>query len=274
VDDTVAALEIAAARAIITGLERRGNRVGVLSYSERGQIRAQVGSAAAAQDALDDLRPSSGAEGTDVYAALRRARDMLEDAPKLPGFPPQRAVLLFTDGRPVEPVNPYIARRRAQQAADDLAQAGIDLYVFTFGSIGVEQAKFLVELAGSGEGRLHRVGAPERMLADLPSIDLTPVWLRIENASTGKSAEGIETRSNGHFSGFVPLEPGENELRVLVERGDGQLQRWVGTVVLAPDAADGDPGSRQAAIERVQREIEQRTRRPDAAAGPPPPEPR
>jgi len=267
VGDTVAALEVAAARALVTGLGQRRNRIGVLSYADRGHVRQDVGTASGAQASLGDLRPSTSTRGTDIYAALRRAREMLNDAPPLPGFPRQRAVLLFTDGQPVEPVEPYIARIRANQAAADLARAGIDLYVFSFGRIGVEQAKFLLELARSGSGRLYRVGDPERMLADLPPVDLTPSWLRIENATSGQPARGIETQTDGHFAAFVPLEAGENRVRVLAELGNGKLQRWEGVVVHQP----GDPESQaqRDATRRVLELIEQRDRASDTAAGPP-----
>lgn len=270
VDDTVAALEIAAARAIVTGLAQRRNRIGVLSYAERGHVREDVGPAANARASLDQLRPATSTRGTDIYAALRRSRDMLDSAPPLPGFPRQRAVLLFTDGRPVEPVDPYIARIRAKQAAADLARAGIDLYVFSLGRIGVDQARFLLELAGSSRGRLYRVGAPERMLADLPALDLTPTWLRIENATSGQPARGVETRTDGHFSAFVPLVAGENRLRVLAELGNGKLQRWEGVVVHEP----GEPESqaRRDATRRVLERIEQRDRPGDTAAAPPAPD--
>lgn len=267
VDDTVAAMELAAARAIATGLAARHNRIGILSYVERGKVHSEVGSASGALDSLEDVRPTSARTGTNIYEALRRARDMLERAPQLPGFPRQRALLLFTDGLPTAPVDPFIGEIRAREAAADLAAGGIDLYVFRFGRIQRDQAEFLLALAGAGRGRLYRVGAPHRLLEDLPPVDLTPTWLRIENATTEAPARGIETRTDGRFSGFVPLAPGENRVRVLAELGNGKLQRWVGEVFFAPEAAESS--AIREATEAVLREIELRERGVDAAAGPP-----
>ncbi|MGH0029609.1 MAG: vWA domain-containing protein [Myxococcota bacterium] len=265
VDDTVAAMELVAARAIVTGLASRRNRVGIVSYANRAKNRSDVGPPGLAMAALDEIRPTRSRVETNIREALRKARDMLAEHALADGFPRERAVLLFTDGKPTGPVSPFIAELRAVEAATELAGDGIELYVFTFGSINVAQAEFILKLAGAGEGRVYRVGAPQRLLEDLPPVDLSPTWLSIENATTGDAARGVEARSDGHFGAFVPLAPGENRLRVLAELGDGRLKRWEGSVVYTP----GDEALAQAETARVLREIEERAREADAAAGPP-----
>ena len=253
-DDTIAEAQLAAARVLATGLGDRRNRLGLITYTSRARVRQELGSASDVLAAVDTLRITGGTPDTNLAAALRQARLHLTRAES--DGERERAVLLFTDGRPNYPKDEYLARIQALYAADALAEEEIELYVFTFGEIGMSQARFLLELAGSVKGRLFRVMNPYRLLEDLPPLDLAPRWLEIENATTGADGRAVRTASDGRFEAFVPLEPGANRIRVMAELGDGRLQRWEHAVRYDPPEVETE--DHRAATERVLEELRSR----------------
>jgi hypothetical protein len=267
-DDTIAEVEVEAARALILGLEQRRNRIGIVSYTDRGRVRAEVGRPGAALAAVDELRISDSSMGTSVAAGLRTSRELLQDLPSEP-VPRDRAVLLFTDGKPTAPISEFLGALRAIEEASEFPQRGIDLYLFAFGPVSEDQARFLLELAGTAEGRLYKVGDPRRLLEDLPPVDLAPSWLELENVTTGEKGQGIRSTRDGRFDGFVPLSPGDNRIRLIAELADGRLQRWEQTVRY--DAPETPSEEQRLATERVVQELRARSgdSEADAAAGPP-----
>jgi hypothetical protein len=264
-DDTIAQLQLAAARRLIDGLGPRRNRIGLLTYTQGARVRAEVGAPAEARAALDEIRSTGDSNRTNVSAALRRAQALLSRPESWAGER-QRAVLLFTDGRPTHPQNEYLGRRLALYQASRLAERGIDLYIFAFGSVAQSEARFLLELVESSGGRLYRVVNPSRLLEDLPPVELAPRWLEIENATTGARGQAIRTSADGRFDAYVPLEPGDNRIRVIAELGDGQLRRWEEDVVYQPPPEAGE--QERIAEERVLRELEKRRAQSDAVSAP------
>jgi hypothetical protein len=266
-DDTIAELEFEAARSLLRGFGPRRNRIGLVTYTERGRVRAEMGEPDAVLAALDAIRVTGQSSGRNVAAGLRQARllfSKLEDAAP----DRQRAVLLFTDGQPTYPDDPYIARLRTLYEADALAERGVDLYVFAIGQIGVDGARFLLELAGAAGGRVYRVWDPRRLLDDLPPLALAPRWLEIVNATIGAPALAVRTSRDGRFDAFVPLAPGANRIRVMAELGDGKLQRWEKDVHYQPPAVETEAHRR--AAEAVQQELEARAADPGPAPTPEP----
>jgi hypothetical protein len=275
-EDTVMELEMGAARKLIHELTPRQNRIGLVTYAERGRTRTPVGSPDAALEALGSVRAIGESTVQNVSAGLRQARLLFS---KLDGDASarRRAVILFTDGRATAPADEHIARLNAMYEADSLGDRGIDLYVFAIGSIGVEEARFLLELAGAGRGRVYRLLDPHRLLDDLDPLELAPRWLDIVNTTTQASARAVRAGRDGRFDAFVPLAPGANRIRVIAELGDGKLQRWEKDVHYQPPAVETEAHRR--ATEAVLRELEERAAgaspadpalAPDPARGPEP----
>lgn len=223
-DDTIFQAELLASRALIQGLGERGNRIGVISYCARARRRAAIGAPQDALAAVARIRSTTDASPTDLAAALNDARRELLRLDPGP-WPRQRAVILFTDGRPTAPKDVELARLQAIYEAEALAERGIDLYVIRFGPIGIPEGRFLLALAGAAGGRIFPVGDPHRLLNDLPPVQLGPRRLDIENLTSGARARGLVTGSDGRFDGFVSLTPGPNRIRLSAELGDGTLAR-------------------------------------------------
>lgn len=263
-DDTVSHVELEAARVLIGALGHRRNRIGLVSYTERARVRAEVGKPITALVALERLRVSDRTSGTSIAAALKKSRELLERLGSDSGR--RRSVLLFTDGRPTAPTNAYLGWLRAVYEAGLLPANDIGLYIFSFGDVGSQEADFLLEMAGVAEGRLFRVMDPRRLLEDLPPVQLAPRWLEIENTTTGSGGRAVRTFSDGRFDAFVPLVPGENHIRVLAELGDGRLQRWEQDVYYRPPEVPGEEQRR--AEERVVRELDAREGGPEPVSAP------
>jgi hypothetical protein len=212
--------------------------------------------------ALERVRAIGESSAQNISSGLRQARLLFS---KLGDdtVSRKRAVILFSDGRATAPADEHIARLNSMYEADSLGDRGIDLYVFAIGSIGVEQARFLLELAGTGRGRVYRLLDPHRLLDDLDPLALAPRWLDIVNTTTQASARAVRAGPDGRFDAFVPLAPGANRIRVIAELGDGKLQRWEKDVHYQPPAVETD--AHRSATEAVLRELETRAADPGPA---------
>jgi hypothetical protein len=228
-DDVVIHSELIAAGSLVRGLAQRRNRIGVITYTETPLVRSYLGPASQALEAIDSIKLTLDSAGTDVGRVLASAKRMLEDAREQEGSDRRRAVMLFTDGKPEGAKFNRLARaefwavRAALAEASALGDAGIDLYVLSFGEVEEESTKFLTTLAQAAGGSLIQVGRPGVLLNDLPSVVLTPLRLEILNETTGERARALRTSRDGHFDGFVPLVPGENRLTVQATMWDGRL---------------------------------------------------
>lgn len=244
-DDTLLRAELVAARALIDALAQRRNRIGLLTYTSRAQVRAQVGVAKDARRVLDAVPIAEDRSGTDVSQALRHAALLLQRAPGSDSARP-RAVLLCSDGEPTVPATRYNARQRALREAARLADQQIALYVLAFGAHlreerSAQDLEFLRALAQAGRGVLIPVDAPAQLLRDLPPARAQPSALEIANLTTGESARSPRLAPDGAFAAWLALAPGANELRVRANWQDGRAESLRRTVhfegALAPAAA-------------------------------------
>ncbi len=261
-DDTIAQAELVAAEAIVRGLSPRSNRIGILTYTGRSRVRAWLDDPAIARNALARLRLPEDWTGTSVAHVLREARDLLREAPRLGSLPRRRAVLLFTDGQPTVPHSEYLARRQAVYEAGRLGQEGIDLYIFSFGQLGPRVVRFLEEMVQEGGAALLQVDNPKTLLLDLAPVRLAPNWIEVENLTTGEDARALHASREGRFAGFLPLEPGPNEIAVRAELRDGREVRWREIVHYQPPEVVTEAHRREAAHLLI--ELRRRTKRLEA----------
>jgi hypothetical protein len=241
-DDSMLRAELVAAHALIDALAPRRNRIGLLTYTSSVRVRAEVGAPESVRHALENVPIAEDRSGTDVSQALRHAGLLLERATRS-AAPRPRAVLLCTDGEPTVPSSRYEARQKALREAAQLAQAGVAFYVLAFGAHlreerGEEDLAFLRELARAGRGVLVEVGAPARLLEDLPPAAAAPDALEITNVTTGEPARSLHVATDGRFDAQVALVPGANELRVRAWWRDGRSASARRTV--RHDAREGE----------------------------------
>jgi hypothetical protein len=218
--DTVLAAELALAKALIGGLAARGNRIGLLTFTDATRVRAAVGDPVAALSALERIRPIVDWTGTNHSRALAIAQDLLAAAPRssAPGRP--RAVLLFSDGRPTVPNGEHWATKRALRVAAELAAQGIAVFTVALGE--EPDPAYMEKLAITSGGSAISL-EDLRVLANEPGHrHMEPLELVIENLSARDPARAVRTFPDGSFDAVVPLSEGENVLEVRALFADGR----------------------------------------------------
>jgi hypothetical protein len=236
-DDTVLRAEIEAARRLLGQLDADSTRVGLLSFTGRSRVRADIGALADARAALDALRPRLTRDGTDLGAAVRAGVRLLQQAQQPQDGLRQQVLIVLSDGEATAPSPAIYARRAALRAAERARGAGVRIFAFALGDIP-EGAALLAELAdltGGAFSKLERVGdvldhLPYAHLADLESV-------RMENRTAQQVGRAVRLFADGSFDGFVPLVPGANHIEITVRARTGEQVQVRREVTFEPEPA-------------------------------------
>lgn len=260
-DDSVLAATLAAARALITRLESGGgrHRIGIVIFSDRARVVAELGASRAALDsALDEIRDTFYRElrGTNFGDAIGAAQLVLqpESATGRTGPPAGRdqSILLLSDGTPTLPPHGDRARQHALYAASAAATAGIRVFSFEL-SREAGEAGVLEEIAARSGGHFERLERPGDAIARLRRTDLAGLEeLQITNTTTGARARALRTFPDGSFDAFVELAPGANQIRIDVRTTNGRTAAAERIVTRTLDEGD-DAGTRRALLEELRR---------------------
>ncbi len=162
-NDTVEALQLEVARALIPRLADRGNRVGLATLTLRARtygtspIRfydtsetvVPVGPPDAVLKALEDFPPVRERRHTDLARLLELAAELLDQV--RPVEPTRRrTILLLSPGGPSAPYGIYWSSRQAIAAAHQLAERGITVWAIPLGLTDVAYLKELTLSTGGG----------------------------------------------------------------------------------------------------------------------------
>jgi hypothetical protein len=211
-DDSVAGVELAAARTLLARLDPATTRVGVLSFGSSVRRLLPLGAPDAALAALERADLGALIGGTNVAAALGAAGDLLAAAPE-PGT--RRSILLITDGFPNLPPPQRRAEERVAEQAERLAEAGVHVHVLAIVAQGVEPRPVLEELVRVTGGSFERVDDPAELPVRLANTSLGAIHaVEVTNATTGAAGLAVRVLPDGRFDAFVPLAPGENVIEV------------------------------------------------------------
>lgn len=174
-DDTVDALQLEVARALVARLADRENRVGLASFTLRARSRGRslirltekphivvpVGSPDAVLAALTDFPSARERMRTDLARLLELAAELLDSAsPQAPAR--ARTILLLSLGEPSAPDGIYWSSRRAAQLGADLEERGIQVWAVPFGTTNVG---YLHELTRSSGGKVVSLEQLDAMFA-------------------------------------------------------------------------------------------------------------
>jgi hypothetical protein len=230
-DDSVLAATLSAAHALITRLESGGgrHRIGIVVFSDRARVVAELGASRSALDAaLDEIRDTFYRElrGTNFGDAIGTAQLVLQpESARGRTEPPagrDQSILLLSDGSPTLPPHGDRARQHALYAASAAAAAGIRVFPFEL-SRAADEAGVLEEIAARSGGRFERLERPGDAIARLRRTDLAGLEdLRITNTTTGAPARALRTFPDGSFDAFVELAPGVNRIRIEVRTTNGR----------------------------------------------------
>ena len=246
--DSVLAAEVAAAKALVGGLDSTRVRVGVVSFA--GEIDPSTGrrrSAAQADAFLEQalttdyarvhraldavlLRGSSG--GTNMEAGIKMAvRELagLSGSVSKPKRSSKKAILLLTDGKPSLP----FGRGNVEDPEDDeavidaarLARAGgILINAYGLGPGAIDYPVAATEMAKVSGGVYTPVRRPGDIVTVLSGVSFANIEDVVAvNLTMGEMAgpDDVLLHPDGSFHGFVPVRPGMNRIRVSALASDG-----------------------------------------------------
>ena len=247
-EDSVLAAEAQASNALIDGLAPQRVRIGVVSFS--GEVDPATGRRKSPdqQDAFLEqpltndftavrraleavvLRGASG--GTNMQAGLTLAtRELagLQGAQSEPKRGAKPVILLLTDGKPSLPYGLANAEDEADiEAVIDAARvaktAGIVINSYGLGPVAIDYPIAATEMARVTGG----VYTPVRRPGDIVSLLSGVTFANVDdvvavNLTLGEMAgpDDVLLLPDGSFSGFVPVSPGLNRIRVSALASDG-----------------------------------------------------
>jgi hypothetical protein len=222
-DDILIKVEIDAAQNLVAQLDPNTTRMGLVKFGREAWTELPVGPLAALSKYLADFDYDLS-PGTDIVGALHQSLDALEQAPPLSGAPPQRVILLLTDGEVSIPeLDP--AQQRDYLAGFVARARAAHTRVFTFG-VGPQLEipdEFLANLASATGGRHVAVKTAADIAVELQLIRLTGLAdVELRNTTNGASGRAVRVFPNGSFDGYAPLVEGDNELDVIATLDDGR----------------------------------------------------
>jgi hypothetical protein len=211
-DDSVAGVELAAARTLLPRLDPATTRVGVLSFGSSVRRLLPLSPPGAALAALEAADLGALIGGTNVAAALAKAARLLEPAAEAGT---RRSILLITDGFPNLPPPQKRAEDSVSEEAERLAGAGVRVHVLAIVADGVEPRPVLEEVARVTGGSFERIDDPAELPVRLANTTLSAIdRVEVANATTGAAGLAVRVLPDGRFDAFVPLVPGENVIEV------------------------------------------------------------
>jgi hypothetical protein len=245
-DDSILAAEVAAAQALVEGLDPKRVRLGLLTFA--GEVSPETGERARVdqQDAWLEVPLSAdfgavrhalvaiqarGARGATNYAAgIRLAvRELagLSGAESQPQPEAKKVILFLTDGVPTFPIGKGAVSDKgdveAALNAARLAHKGqITINTYALGPGALTYPLAPTEMARLTLGTYTPVQNPGDIIALLQGVSFANIEdVVFTNLSTGDFSTDVRLSPDGSFSGFVPVREGANRVRVTALASDG-----------------------------------------------------
>jgi len=245
-DDSILAAEVAAANALIEGLDPSRVRVGLLSFA--GQVSPDTGERARIdqQDAWLEVPLTTdfmqvrralvaiqarGARGATNYAAGIRlgVRELagLSGAESQARGDAKKVMLFLTDGVPTFPIGKGAVSDKgdveaALNAARLAHKAQITINTYALGPGALTYPLAPTEMARLTLGTFTPVQNPGDIIALLQGVSFANIEdVVFTNLSTGDFSTDVRLSPDGSFSGFVPVREGANRVRVTALASDG-----------------------------------------------------
>jgi hypothetical protein len=245
-DDSILGAEVAAANALLDGLDPKRVRVGLLSFA--GEVSPETGERARIdqQDAWLEVPLSTdfgavrralvailarGPRGATNYAAGIRlgVRELagLSGAESQPGPDAKKVILFLTDGVPTFPIGKgAVVDKGDVEAALNAARlahkAQITINTYALGPGALTYPLAVTEMARLTLGTYTPVQNPGDIIALLQGVSFANIEdVVFTNLSTGDFSTDVRLSPDGSFSGFVPVREGQNRVRVTALASDG-----------------------------------------------------
>ncbi len=261
--DSILAAETAAARRLLSGLDARRTRVGLIVFGGdaivspglgRGVVQVKraaltveplTSDVARIERALSELREPSPGEATHMAAGIDQATLELlglRGALSRTDRGSEKIALFFTDGRPTLPVPDSEAAnvRAVLEAARRARALGVRIHSFALGPEALAGPIAPVEMAAITDGLFTPVRHPGELARFVDTVRFAAVdEVVARNATSGQPAHQVRLHADGAWEALVPLEPGENRLEIVARADDRQRREEI--VVVHEPAAAGPP---------------------------------
>jgi hypothetical protein len=245
-DDSILGAEVAAANALLDGLDPKRVRVGLASFA--GEVSPETGERARIdqQDAWLEVPLSTdfgaarralvailarGPRGATNYAAGIRlgVRELagLSGAESQPAADAKKVILFLTDGVPTFPIGKgAVVDKGDVEAALNAARlahkAQITINTYALGPGALTYPLAVTEMARLTLGTYTPVQNPGDIIALLQGVSFANIEdVVFTNLSTGDFSTDVRLSPDGSFAGFVPVREGQNRVRVTALASDG-----------------------------------------------------
>jgi len=239
---SILAAEIAASRRLLSQLNSKTTRVGLITFGESSSLlQPLTHDFEKVKEALAEVFLSGPHGGTHMVGGIRLGiRELSGLGRSKRRKNTIKVQMLLTDGFPTLP----IGRGKEATVADaDLAinaariaqKTGIKIHVFALGEDALSSPRAAVGIARMSGGIFTPVVRPADILAVLEKVSVIGVdTVEVFNETTGKRASQIRLASDGFFSSALPMVEGVNRINVRARVSGGGIGKDSISVVYEP----------------------------------------
>ena len=237
--NSILAAEIVASRRLLSQLNPKTTRVGVITFGEKAWLRQRLThDFEEVRGALDLIYKRGPDGGTNMVDAIRLATDELlgigESEKYLDSI---KAMFFFTDGFPTLPSRDCISTDAdlAIDAARRAGKTGISVHLFALGEEALSHPRAAIGIATESGGTYTAVTRPADVLALVDKVSAVGMdSIQVTNETIQKKALQSRLAVDGFFASAVPVVEGLNRIQVLGRASDGSIARHAITVHYQP----------------------------------------
>lgn len=241
--DSILAAEVLAARRLLSRLDSRNTRVGLVTFAgdppEKGGALFSGGPRSPAiteepltreyrkiEQSLERVLERGPDGMTHIAAGLDQATTELlglDGGQSKKNAESGKFVLFMTDGQPTLPSpNTNENVRAVLRAVERARRAGIRVHSFGIGPEALEGPIAVVEMARRTHGSFTPVRSPADIVDVMEKVRFVDVQtVDVRNLTTGMASDASFASADGSFGALVPLAPGENRIEVVARASDG-----------------------------------------------------
>jgi hypothetical protein len=231
--NSILAAEIVASRRMLSQLDSRSTRVGVITFSDDALVRQSLThDFDQVRKILDEVYRRGPYGGTNMVEGIRLGiKELLGLGTSVTRTDAIKTQFLLTDGLPSLPVGE--GKRSTPEdtnlainAASLSGKAGMKVQVFAMGKQLVDYPFAATGIARESGGTYIPLSRPADLLVAMESISAVDIhYVQVINQTTGRKATRTRLGANGFFAAALPLAQGANQIEVLVRASDGSTNR-------------------------------------------------
>ena len=239
--NSILAAEIVASRRLLSQLNSKTTRVGVITFGEEVWLRQRLThNFDEVRAALDMIYKRGPYGGTNMVDAIRvSTAELLGKGESEKYLDSIKALIFFTDGFPTRPAADCTEKDTdlTIHAAQLAGKTGISIHVFALGEDALSNPRAAVGIARESGGTYTPVSRPADVLAVVDKVSAVGMdSIQVTNETIQQKALQSRLSVDGFFASAVPVVEGLNRIQVLVRASDGSIGRETISVHYEPGA--------------------------------------